>query len=106
MGMFEKSFTTGVVIGVAGTMLAKEVLPGAQSIAKPVAKSAVKGAMIGYQKIRELFARTGEAIEDMTAEARMEISRFDEEGEEAQQPKRKAQPEVEDRDTAESSRAV
>ena len=40
---------------------------------RPITKVTLKSALVGYEKVREAFARVGESIEDITSEVRSEI---------------------------------
>ncbi len=63
---------TGVAIGV-GLLVAPVVIPMIAAAARPVAKAAIKGGMMLYEKGREMCAEVSEVIEDLAAEARAEV---------------------------------
>jgi hypothetical protein len=44
------------------------------SVAKPVAKAAIKGGIILFEKGKEAFAEAGEVVEDLVAEVKSELS--------------------------------
>jgi hypothetical protein len=48
------------------------------SVAKPVAKAAIKGGLVLFEKGKETFAEMGEVVEDLVAEAKAEISEAEE----------------------------
>lgn len=78
MALFENGFRgnilTGLAIGIGATILAPVVVPVVAAVAKPLAKAAIKGGVLLYEKGRETVAEVGEVIEDLVAEAKMEIS--------------------------------
>ena len=77
MGLFDDVFkgnvVTGLAIGIGAAVLGPAVLPVIASVAKPVAKAAIKGGIILYEKGKEAFAEMGEVVEDLVAEAKSEV---------------------------------
>lgn len=71
--LLKGNLATGLAIGIAGLFLAPTVLPAVGRMAKPLAKAAIKGGLIAYEKGREMMAEAGEVVEDLTAEARAEL---------------------------------
>lgn len=65
---------TGLAIGIGASVLAPAVIPVLANIVKPLAKAAVKGGIILYEKGLETFAETKEVIEDLVAEAKAELA--------------------------------
>jgi len=65
---------SSLAIGAGAVLLAPVVLPIIGSILKPIAKTAIKGAMIMYEEIKVSMAETKETIEDLAAEAKSEIT--------------------------------
>jgi Protein of unknown function (DUF5132) len=63
---------TGVAIGV-GLLVAPVVIPMIADAARPVAKAAIKGGLMLYEKGREMCAEVAEVVEDLAAEARSEV---------------------------------
>jgi hypothetical protein len=63
---------TGVAIGV-GLLVAPVVIPMIVAAARPVAKAAIKGSLMLYEKGREMIAEVSEAVEDLAAEAKSEV---------------------------------
>jgi hypothetical protein len=63
----------GLAIGVGTAILAPVVIPMVASIAKPLAKAAIKGGIMLYEKNRELIAEATEVVEDLVAEAKAEL---------------------------------
>ncbi len=74
------NIVSGLAIGLGVTVLGPLVIPVVAGIAKPLAKGAIKGGILAYEKGRELYGEISEAVEDMTAEARSELSASDREG--------------------------
>ena len=77
MAFFENglkgNIITGLAIGVGTAILAPVVIPMIASIAKPMAKAAIKGGIMLYEKNRELIAEATEVVEDLVAEAKAEL---------------------------------
>ncbi len=65
---------TGVAIGLGALILVPAVLPVVGSVVKPIAKAAIKGGILLFEKSRELLAETQEVLEDLAAEARAELA--------------------------------
>jgi hypothetical protein len=63
---------TGIAIGV-GLLVAPVVIPMVAAAARPVAKAAIKGGLMVYEKGREMLAETLEVVEDLAAEAKSEV---------------------------------
>lgn len=78
MALFDNGFKgnilTGFAIGFGATILAPVVMPVVAAIAKPLAKAAIKGGVLLYEKGRETVAEVGEVVEDLVAEAKMEVA--------------------------------
>jgi len=60
---------TGLVIGI-GALIA---WPLVSPIARPLAKSVVKGGLMAYRQVEEVFAGAIEGIGDIVTEAQQEI---------------------------------
>jgi Protein of unknown function (DUF5132) len=65
---------TGLAIGIGAAVLAPVVIPVAAQILKPLAKAAIKGGIVLYEKGKETFAEMGEVAEDIIAEAKAEMA--------------------------------
>ena len=65
---------TGLAIGIGAVVLAPVVIPVAAQIVKPLAKAAIKGGIVLYEKGRETIAEMGEVVEDLIAEAKAEMA--------------------------------
>jgi hypothetical protein len=63
------NLVTGLAIG-AGALIAWPLI---SPIARPLAKSVIKGGVIAYRQTEQLFAAAVEGIGDMLAEAQQEI---------------------------------
>jgi hypothetical protein len=76
MALFDNGFKFGgsIAMGAGIMLLAPIVAPILVSAFKPVAKAAIKGSMMAYGKIKEASAETIETFEDLTAEAKAELS--------------------------------
>jgi len=60
---------TGIAVGV-GALIAWPLI---SPIARPLAKSVIKGGVMAYREAEQLFAGAVEGISDMFAEAQQEI---------------------------------
>jgi hypothetical protein len=65
---------TGLAIGAASVLLAPILLPVLGGILKSLTKAGIKGGMVLYEKGRLLAEETRETIEDLTEEAKAELS--------------------------------
>jgi hypothetical protein len=83
----------GLAIGIGASVVAPVVIPILATVVKPLAKAAIKGGFLLYDKGRETFAEVQEVVEDLVAEAKAEIEEAQEipsppvESESAVQPK-------------------
>lgn len=68
------SWGTGLAIGAASVLLAPIVLPVLGGVLKSLAKAGIKGGMVLYEKGKLLAEETRETIEDLTEEAKAELS--------------------------------
>ena len=62
------------VTGVAAIVLLPVLIPVVAGVGKPVAKAAIKGGILFYEKGKGVIAEAGESLEDLIAEARAELS--------------------------------
>lgn len=76
MALFDNGFKlgTGLAVGIGALILIPVVLPVVAEIIRPLVKATIKGGMILIEKGQELAAETKEAIEDLTAEAKAELT--------------------------------
>jgi hypothetical protein len=65
---------TGLAIGIGAAILAPIVIPAVAAVAKPLAKAALKGGILLYDRGKEAVAEAGEVIEDLMAETKAEIA--------------------------------
>jgi len=73
MALLEKAtILTGLAIGIGSLILAPVVMPALARTAKPLAKAAVKGGLILYDKGKETFPEVYEMVDELIAEARAE----------------------------------
>lgn len=63
-----------ILVGVGAVLVAPLVLPAVGSVARPLAKGAVKGYLTLADSAKEMFAEAGEQWSDLVAEARAEHS--------------------------------
>ncbi len=93
MAIIEEGITLGGVvkvlaIGVGVIILAPAVLPAL----KPIAKAAIKGGLMLYEKGKESFSEVGEVVEDLVAEAKAEMAEAQEGAEAAPAAEGEAAP--------------
>lgn len=74
MAKLKDNAVTGIFIGVGAALVAPVVLPVLASIARPMAKTMMKGGVLLYERGRETFAETSEHFQDMTAEVKAELA--------------------------------
>jgi hypothetical protein len=65
---------SSLAVGAGVVLLTPVVIPVVGSILKPVAKAVIKGGLIAYESAKVSIAETKETMEDLTAEAKSEIS--------------------------------
>ncbi len=65
---------TGIAVGIGVALVAPVVIPIVASVAKPLAKAAIKGGLMLFERGREAIAEAGEVVEDLVAEAKVEMS--------------------------------
>ena len=70
---FKSNVVTGLAAGIGATLLAPVLLPMLARIAKPLTKSVIKTGMTVYEKGRESFAELSETVDDLVAEAKVEL---------------------------------
>jgi len=79
MGLFDNGWKGnilgGLAIGIGSAVLAPVVIPILSRTAKPLAKAAIKSAMLMYEKGKEKVAEAQEVVEDLMAEARSELDK-------------------------------
>jgi hypothetical protein len=69
------------VPGIAAIVLLPVLVPVASKVVKPIAKAAIKGGIVLYEKGKGVIAEVGESLEDIIAEARAELAADEEEAE-------------------------
>jgi hypothetical protein len=75
MRVFGSSVNVGTIaIGAGVVLLAPVVVPVVAGILKPLAKNAIKGSLIAYERAKLATAETMESLEDLAAEAKAELS--------------------------------
>ncbi len=77
MGLFDNGWKGNIVsslaIGVGVAILGPIVIPVASSMLKPLAKAAIKGGIVLYDKSVEKLEEGKEIIEDLVAEVKSEM---------------------------------
>jgi hypothetical protein len=68
------SAASNVLIGAAAVILAPIVVPAVLAGMRPLAKAAIKGGVLVFDKTREVFAEAEEQMSDLVAEARAELA--------------------------------
>ena len=71
--LFKGNIVTGLAVGVGVAVLAPVIVPFISSVGKPVAKSLIKSGILLYHKGVETAAELGEVLEDLVAEAKVEM---------------------------------
>ena len=66
------------VPGIAAIVLMPILVPVAGKYVKPLAKAAVKGGIVLYEKGKGVIAEVGETLEDIIAEAKAELAESEE----------------------------
>ena len=64
---------TGLAIGIGTALFAPQVIPALAGVVKPLAKAAIKGGLVVYEKGKEAVAEVGEMMEDIVAEVKAEM---------------------------------
>ena len=67
------NIVTGLAAGVGATLLAPIILPILANIIKPLTKGTIKAGILFYEKGLESFAELSETVEDLVAEAKLEM---------------------------------
>lgn len=62
------------VPGIAAIVLLPVIVPVVGKVAKPIAKAAVKGGIVLYEKGKGVVTEVGETLEDIIAEAKAELA--------------------------------
>jgi len=69
------SLGTGLLVGVGAVLLVPVVLPVVATAVKPLAKAAIKGGILLYDKGKVAVAEIQETVEDLVAEAKAELAK-------------------------------
>ena len=72
--LFEDLGIPGIAAGVGAVILAPVLIPAVAKASKPLAKALIKGGIIAYEKSKSAIAETGEVLEDLVAEAKVELA--------------------------------
>jgi hypothetical protein len=77
MGLFDNglkgNLVTGLAIGIGAAVIAPQLIPALAGVIKPIAKAAIKGGLVLYEKGKEAVAEAGEMVEDIVAEVKAEM---------------------------------
>jgi hypothetical protein len=68
------NIVTGLAIGIGTALFAPQVIPALAGVVKPLAKAAIKGSLVLYEKSKEAVAEVGEMMEDIVAEVKAEMA--------------------------------
>jgi hypothetical protein len=63
----------GLAIGIGASVLAPVVIPVVASVVRPLAKAAIKGGCLLYEKGKETVVEVTEVVEDLVAEVKAEM---------------------------------
>ncbi len=75
MKLFSGGISFGsLAVGAGVVLLAPVIFPIIGSLLKPVVKTAIKGGLLAYDGAKAYVAETKEMIEDLSAEAKAELS--------------------------------
>ena len=69
------SLGTGIAIGVGVVVLGPIVIPAVGKALRALTKEVIKGGLLAYEGGKGFIAETKETIEDLSAEAKSEISK-------------------------------
>lgn len=70
----DKRLGTILAVGAGVVVLAPLVSPAVAKVTRPILKSAIKGSLLVYAKAKVLGAETLETLEDLAAEAKVELA--------------------------------
>lgn len=71
--IFKGGTVQGLAVGIGVAILAPVVIPAVAATIRPLAKAAIKTGMVVYEKGREVVVEAGEVVEDLVAEAKVEL---------------------------------
>lgn len=75
MRVFGSSVNVGTLaVGAGIVLLAPVVVPVVAGVLKPLAKNAIKGSLLMYERAKVATAETMESLEDLAAEAKAELA--------------------------------
>lgn len=60
--------------GIAAIILLPVIVPVVAGVGKPIAKTAIKGGILLYEKGKGVITEVGETFEDIMAEAKAELA--------------------------------
>jgi hypothetical protein len=71
---YTSGLMTGLALSLAAALLGPVWRPAVSRWGRPVAKAAIKQGLVAYEIGRERLAEFGETVEDMLAEAQVELA--------------------------------
>lgn len=74
MKLFGMKLGSGFLVGAGVVLLAPIILPVASSVFKSLTKATIKGSLIAYNKAKIATAEAMESLDDLSAEAKAEIT--------------------------------
>jgi hypothetical protein len=72
--MQNEDLIKGAALGVGLALLVPVAIMALAPVVKPLARSAVRGGLLAYEKGREALEEIGESMEDLKAEIEAEMS--------------------------------
>ena len=63
----------GVVVGAVVAIAAPTVVTGIGEVVRPLAKEIIKGGIVGFTAVSEMFSEAGESFNDIVAEVKAEM---------------------------------
>ena len=69
-----ETLVVGGVVGAAVAYLIPSLVSGIGSVARPIAKEAIKGGIVAYTAVSEMAAEAVEQCGDLVAEAKSETN--------------------------------
>ena len=71
---YASGLVTGLALSLVAAFLGPLWLPAASRWGRPAAKAAIKQGLVAYELGRERLAEVGETVEDLFAEAKIELA--------------------------------
>lgn len=71
--MDRKSLLAGLALGIGAGVAARALYPAFAPALRPLAKSGMRAAVLGYERAREVLGEVAENLEDAFAEVRADM---------------------------------